>query len=150
MPTKKDVTNQYSLEILNADEVVLALRQLGLNASAVLEVAVQAGADVIKEAADGFAPGPNNATETKKRTDDFVQIIIGPDEEHWYYRFFETGTDPHEVLPKDAQALRIEDGFFARANVSGMPAEPFLRPAIDTGKADATDAIGDKFRDTLT
>ena len=142
--------DRIELVITNADDVIFALRNLGLEASAVLGAAYQAGADVLADSADGFAPGPNNTTETVEQTETQIEIRIGPDEAHWYYLFAETGTSPHEVLPKEAAALLIDGQLRARANPKGTVAKPFLRPAADTSKDDVAGAVAGQFRNRLT
>lgn len=118
-------------------------------AASVLEEAAQAGADVIKDEANRNAPGPHIVTDLVKKTRAFAEMEIGPDDDHWYYRFFETGTSSHEVTPKNAGGLELMFGgeLIVRmiAHPSGMAAQPFLRPAWDEKEKEAEEATGQKF-----
>ncbi len=118
-------------------------------AAGALEDAAQAGADVIADEANRNAPGPHIETDLKKKTRAFAAMEIGPDDDHWYYRFFETGTSAHEVTPKNAGGLELMwmGELIVRmiAHPSGMAAQPFLRPAHDEKKDQAVEATGREF-----
>jgi len=140
---------QITLVIENADEVVAALESLGVEASAVIEQVFMAGAKLLVEAANGLAPSPGNEAEMTKRTSQSITVHVGPDTDHWYLLFAETGTQPHEISPTLAQALTIGDGFFARANHTGSVARPFLRPTVHSKGDDVAREIGDGFAEKL-
>jgi HK97 gp10 family phage protein len=129
--------------------------QLLARAESIRSVAVraaQAGAGVIRAAADAGAPSPGSVdtrTVVLSRKGQ-VRVDIGSDKKHWYHRFFELGADPHEIKPKLAKRLRFEVGdtvVFARAvQHPGMAARPFLRPAMDERQGQAVAAVGDVLR----
>lgn len=118
--------------------------------SKILEEAAQAGADVIADEANHLAPGPHIKTEVVESKMTHADVEIGPDEDHWYYRFFETGAGPHEVTPKNVGGLRFlgpEGKMIVRtfAFPGGMGASPFLRPAHDGKSDEAEQATGKVF-----
>ena len=105
------------------------------------------GAGVIQELANDYAPGPHIIRVPDEEFPGKVTILIGPDKEHWYYTFFETGASAHEIGIKNKEALRLYGfggGEFAfEVDHPGMAAEPFMRPAVDTGKDTALRTAGD-------
>lgn len=108
---------------------------------ATLERAALAGAAVIETEAKNRAPGPYLESEVLQQTDQAIEIGIGPDADHWYYGFFETGTSGHVIEPSSRRALAFEgrEGVIVRRKVyhEGMAARPFLRPAIEAGQEQA-------------
>lgn len=122
-------------------------------AAGVLEEAAQAGAEVVKDEANRNAPGPHIDTDLNKKTRDYAKVDIGPKKEKWYYRFFETGTGPHEVTPKNAGGLELmylgEMIVRMITHPSGMAAQPFLRPAHDEKRGEAEEATGKKFIEAI-
>lgn len=148
--------------------------------------ALDAGGVVIESAAKQKAPGPyidhevmTGAQLSKKWRSagaqgikaDALYVAIGPDKEHWYYRFAEFGVQAHgvkkrkrtraEIQARYAQgrsayrrlkkqyanrspAMRFWIGgklIFAR-KVRGQPKKPFLRPAADSQGDTAIKAVG--------
>jgi len=91
-------------------------------ATTAMTKATLAGAEVVREEASALAPRRKTETKIGHMADHIVvqlmrstaplhvRVRIGPDKDHWYGRFSETGTVK-------------------------MAAHPFLRPALDT-KAD--------------
>jgi HK97 gp10 family phage protein len=90
------------------------LRRLEIIARAeVVRRALQAGGDVIHDAAEARAPGPHIVTKIVTGAElmqgwkssaaaqglkpGSLYIIIGPDKDHWYYRFAEYGIKAHGV-----------------------------------------------------
>lgn len=79
----------------------------------VQDTALQAGGDVLKDDANANAPGPHIISEVvsgrtlkKKRKSAGVKgnarvVAVGPDQEHWYYKFAEYGAIPHDVSVRD-------------------------------------------------
>ena len=118
--------------------------------SKILEEAAQAGADVIADEANHLAPGPNIETEVVESKMTHADVEIGPDEDHWYYRFFEFGAGPHEISPSSVGGLQFpgrEGEAVVRmiAHHQGMGASPFLRPAHDGKQKEAEQATGKVF-----
>jgi hypothetical protein len=86
------------------------------------EAAMIIAAKVIKDEANPNAPSPHVEYDIEESVGSHVVIAIGPDKEHWYHRFAETGTRAHPgVTPKKAQALLFADRetFSAWANHPG-------------------------------
>jgi HK97 gp10 family phage protein len=133
------------------EELLEALRAMDLNVKAELRAAVSAGAEIIREAANGLAPGPHIKMRVARATASVVEVDIGPDAEHWYYRFHETGAAPHEIRGKALLAFEGSNGTVVTPRVShpGMGASPFLRPAHDANEGAATTEIGAKLRSKL-
>lgn len=140
-----------TVSLEGADELQAAIQGLRRAArGTVLERAALAGAEVIRDSAARRAPGPHIELETIKQADHAVLVGIGPDKDHWYYGFFETGTTGHPIKPETKEALVFagHEGPEVRIRVDhpGMDAAPFLRPAIDESKSAATMAAGDELR----
>ena len=71
-----------------------------------------------------------------KKTIDVVQIDVGPDIEHWYYRFWEFGTKFHETKYPNVMELWYGGSRTgATYRSAGHPARPFMRPAYETNKS---------------
>lgn len=100
--------------------------------------ALEAGGEVVRAAANAKAPGPHVVMQRDKQiVETLATVSIGPDKAHWYYRFAETGAQPHEISPRTRKRLRAVkftsggEVEFARVVAHpGMGARPFLRPAI--------------------
>lgn len=88
-----------------------------------LERAAHEGMDVIREAAETLAPrrtgllAQNLDQETVQAIATAATIHMAPEGDAWYGILQEIGTEHH-------------------------PAQPFMRPAFDATKGDATDAVG--------
>jgi len=138
----------------HADELKKALARLSKNAAgAVLRDAALDGAKVLQQAANADAPGPHIETDVVSVSKKQVVIAVGPDKEHWYYQFLETGSPPHTIMPSEKSALRWPDGdeavFTSVVKHPGMAARPFLRPAIDEHWGAAVNAAGASLRRRL-
>ncbi len=143
--------SNVSVRLEGGEELLEALRAMDLNVKAELRAAVSAGAEIIREAANGLAPGPHIKMRVARATASVVEVDIGPDAEHWYYRFHETGAAPHEIRGKALLAFEGSNGTVVTPRVShpGMGASPFLRPAHDANEGAATTEIGAKLRSKL-
>ena len=112
-----------------------------------LEAAALVGATLFEEAAQPLAPGPHIDKDVAERSKERVSVDVGPDDDHWYYRFFETGAGAHEITGSPLVFEGREDLVVTgRVDHPGMAAQPFLRPAFDGEKDRATDAVGDELR----
>lgn len=144
---------QGGLVIHGGEETLRKLERMGFVVKEVLETAVQAGAQLIADDANGRAPAPQITTKTTERRQDRVTVRVGMPEKRWYWRFFETGAGPHEISAKHAAAMVFEgyEGLVVTGGVQhmGMAARPFLRPAYDTQEGAAQDAFGDKIKEAL-
>ena len=132
------------------EELLLKLRALGAGVEQILETAVLAGAEIVKDQANSLAPGPHIESEVTEKSRTRATAEIGPDKEHWYYRFFETGTTGHPITPHKKGALAFPwagiDYVLASVWVMGMPAKPFLRNSMDEKQDSAVDATGAEFK----
>ena len=137
------------VEVKGSRELVTRLKALGANVDRLLTEAVEAGAEVIRDEARRRAPGPEIEL-VMEREGARAEADIGPTREKFYYAFFETGSTPHTIRAKVRKALRFpgaEGEQFARVvEHPGMPARPFLRPAIDERGDDAVKAAGGVLR----
>jgi HK97 gp10 family phage protein len=141
---------RVTAKIEGGEQLLRALKEMDADLDRVLEAAALEGAEVIREAAISRAPGDHIEVEVKEVKRGHATIEIGPDKDHWYYKFFETGTSAHEVRPVNRKALQITPEAYAMfASPSGMAARPFLRPAFDEKQAAAEAAVGDKLREAV-
>jgi len=153
---------------------------------AVVREALAGGGGVIQSAAEQKAPGPHIEFEVMKGSElaknwrsagaqgikpDALYVAIGPDKEHWYYRFHEYGVKAHGVKKrkrtrkeikaryaqgrtayrsikrqfagrKPAMVFTIDGKLIFARKVKGYAAKPFLRPAADSQGPAAMQAIG--------
>lgn len=146
-----------------------------------IEKALLAGGDVIRGLAVSRAPGPGVVVETMKGSklgkglasgamkkgikSTGIYVAIGPDREHWYYRFAELGVKAHGVKKRKktryhkyvgkksamlqryrnmrpTMAFEINGRMVFVKKVRGFAARPFLGPAIEQGRAAALGAVG--------
>lgn len=131
-----------------------ALKKMGDRAGGQVVVnAALAGAKEIEQAADSKAPAPHIISQVTDQGAGFAEVSIGPDSDHWYYKFFEFGASAHQITAKDASALVFQgsQGIVRIGRVShpGMAARPFLRPAMTQQKSAATQAAGNEFKRIL-
>lgn len=142
--SKKGVTLE------GGDELARQLKKLDGGVKKVLEDATLTGAEIWRSVADANAPVPEIEKETVEKSADRVAVDVGPNEEHWYLQFFETGTGAHDISPNQAAALLVGGDTFA-ANVfhPGMAAEPFLRPAADENETQAEEALGEVLKEAI-
>jgi HK97 gp10 family phage protein len=137
---------------LEGEEAVMRrLQQLGLSVSAVLEGAVRAAAELVRDDARGMAPGPEIELDTLNKTQRRVEVGVGPDDEHWYYKFLETGTGAHAIHGSPMLVFMGDEGLVMTPGVDhpGMAARPFLRPAMDANEGPATTEMGRRWRGAI-
>lgn len=130
------------------EELLRALRRAGVNVDSALEAAAMLGAAVMEDAMVPLAPGPGIATEVTEKGPGYVAVDVGPDEDHWYYRFFETGTGPHAIT--GSPWLAWDDVVTRRVSHPGMAARPFMRPAFDGSSGAAAETVGEELRRVLS
>ena len=137
------------VELRGDKELERKLKALGAAAARVVEAATVDGAKVLENAADQKAPGPHVIHEVVESTPGYAKVAIGPDKEHWYYMFFETGASSHEITPGVKGALMFvkEGETIIRVIVThpGMAASPFLRPALDGSGDKVVKTMGGRF-----
>lgn len=81
-----------------------------------------------------------------------VGVKIGADKEHWYARFFETGTKEHEIRARRAKVMVSEQGeFFGRfiPRHPGMKADPILSKALEIRGKQASDVFNQGIQDII-
>lgn len=129
------------------DKVLAAIDQSVFGTA--VKNAAWAGAGVIEEAAKRYAPGPHIIRVSVSESNSVVEIAIGPDEDHWYYVFFETGVSAHEIPVAKNQGEVIlhfqgsgGDVYVYKVSHPGMAAKPFMRPAVDTSREKAMRTVG--------
>lgn len=135
------------VKVEGGDELIAQLRALGIDVDAAVEEAAMEAARVWVDEANRLAPGPHvvaiassNMSSSGKAT-----IDVGPDNEHWYYRFFELGVQPHEIRPRKKsgkKALSFDDIVVKSVSHPGMAARPFLRPVADARSDEVAAAFG--------
>ena len=134
-------------------ELARKLRQIGVDVDGILGMALKAGATVVQRAAQPKAPGPFIVIGEPQKRGKVMEIEVGPDEKHWYYRFAETGAKPHSITASQARALQFYMGGspVCRRTVShpGFPARPFLRPSLDENTNQASTAVGQRIKRAL-
>lgn len=141
------MAKKATVKIEGAEELKRKLEALSRGARGpILERAAAEGAEIVKDAANARAPGPNIEAEVAKAAEFAVLFHIGPDKEHWYYQFAETGVSAHRIDGNVKQAIQFpgDEGLIVRfvAEHPGHAADPFLRPALEGSKAEATAAVG--------
>lgn len=160
-----NVKAKLSLDPVSYANFKKALKELERAArKEIIEKALLAGGAVIHADAESRAPGPLELAlvggrSLRKRVDPMLAKVVkaggkfaavGPDKDHWYYRFFEFGATPHDIKPVNASALAFEGTASSRTvfaafakRTGGVKKQPFLRPAVDKNKQAAIDAMGD-------
>lgn len=135
---------------IEGDEALLRkLRQMDIRVQDVMEPAVLAAAGLVRDGARSMAPGPHVEMKTTKKTEKLVEVSVGPDKPHWYYRFFETGTAGHGPLRRRVMVWQGGSGVIVARHVSGVGASPFLRPAMDSNEGAATTTMGARWRSEI-
>lgn len=130
-------------------ELLADLKRIGVDVLALKKSAAAAGGNAIKGLALRRAPGPHIEVKVRGTTTG-ARADVGPDKEHWYYSFFETGAVAHSEKPGKGKLMAFEgeEGqvFTTHVDHPGMPAQPFLRPAIDEGEDLAVGAVATVLR----
>ena len=132
--------------IEGGDELAEKLVRMGVDVDKVLEAAAQAGARVLAQGANRYAPQAIIATETQSIKKHRVEVDVGPPDDKWYWQFLETGAGPHEIPGPLTIEFEGEVHVVGGASHPGMSARPFMRPGFDTSQGGAVDAVGDKIR----
>ncbi len=126
----------------------------------ITSAALLAGGIIIRDAANEKAPGPHivcivvtGRTLMKSRRfrglgagrelkSNMRYAAIGPDADHWYYRFSEFGATKHDISVRDTGYVAFEGIVRAWAKQSGgTRMRPFLRPAVDDFGQEAVNAM---------
>ena len=136
--------SRFTVTIEGGEELLEQLQRMGVDVKAALEKVVLEGAEEIRRPANQMAPGPHVVAEVAASGKQAVTVAIGQDKEHWYYQFFETGAQPHEITGSPI-AFEGREGavITGRVDHTGMAARPFLRPAFDRRKGAAEQRVGE-------
>jgi HK97 gp10 family phage protein len=122
------------VELVGEKELRDKLHKLGDLVRQANSKAARSGAAIIREDAAINAPGPYILALQSKinSTEDQAIVDIGPDKDHYYYQFFETGATAHEIKGNKYLAFMGAKGLIITRSVQhpGMEAHPFLRPAM--------------------
>lgn len=142
------------------------IRRVGSEVEGVLSQAVQLGADDVVGIANQLAPGPHVTREQSKPWNLTSKAMdIGPDKQHWFYSFFESGVQAFEIhmlkkratrgsgktrpIHSDKRAVRFSAGVFSVVKRGPMPARPFLRQALLSHQDAIAKRMGDAFVQVL-
>jgi HK97 gp10 family phage protein len=140
------------VELIGEAELKAKIQQLGDAVIQANSAAVRAAEVPILTEANANAPGPHIlALQSKKESNENLAVVnIGPDKDHWYYQFAETGATAHEIKAKNGKSLAFEgrNGLVITKSVKhpGRPAAPFLRPAMSHNRDAAQKLAGEIFR----
>ena len=124
------------VELIGDAELRDKLHRMGDNVRQANSKAARAGEVPIQEQANVGAPGPHIlALQSKRESTEALAVVdIGPDKEHWFYQFFETGAIAHTIKAKNAKALAFEgrNGLVVTQSVQhpGMKKKPFLKKSM--------------------
>lgn len=125
--------NSITVEFTGLNKLKRQLEAVGVAPRAVMMAAAVKGAEVVHDAAEPRAPGPFIEVAEDTLTDRQAAALVGPDEEHWYYRFHEFGAGSHPIPGAQFLVFEGDAGTVKTRSVDhpGMAASPFLRPAVD-------------------
>lgn len=168
---------RMDIKLRGGDELVKKLQAMGKDAPEALQGAARAGGKTLLAGIEQRAPGKGFVMEdAKPNTAQTKSVEFGPDKDHWYYQFFETGVQPFEIdmvrrkskrsavdraktakkgktvlvrgrkIEGDTQALKFDGQFARHVRRGGMVAQPFMRPGYDAKRSDGLDAFGDHIR----
>ena len=142
--------NAVTVSLEGGEDLLKAIRDADMSVRSVLRAATLAGGQVVADAAAGSAPGPGIVAEVLAASAAGVEVGIGPDKEHWYYQFSETGAAAHEITGTP-MIFEGREGMVKTAKVShpGMAAQPFLRPAHDSTQREQEDTLGQHIKAAL-
>jgi len=134
--------------VLIGDKALMRkLARMVTGTEALLGLAAEMGAAVFKSAAESRAPGPHIETEEVVRTRTLATRAIGPDKAHWYYGLLETGARAHMIEGAPLVFEGSRGVVFVRAvKHPGFGARPFLRPAFDADRDEATRRVGEALK----
>ena len=89
---------QVSTTLQGGEDLLRKLKGLGLDATKVADVATREAMEVSRAKIEADAPGPGIVMVTDKApAAGAAAYMVGPDKDHWYYQFFETGVSAFEI-----------------------------------------------------
>lgn len=149
------MTNNVVIE--GADDIMRKLRSVGVEMERAQEIILRAAGDVIARTAadnvrDASATVADNI-DVQKLPEQGVVIGVGPTKKAWFAHMIERGTRPHRIEATGSKRLRIQrsETVYYRRSVMhpGAKARPFLNPAAEAKRDDASRAAADKAEDVL-
>ena len=155
-----------SIEIVGKKQIAKKLKALsGKVAGSIARRSGSAGARVFRDEARRLVPEDSGnlrkainvkVKQFRNRSGFhfYVAVDRGGKAKHdgWYAHFIEYGVQPHKIKFDDKKALKLSaSGSVLRAviNHPGIPAQPFMRPAFDSKRAQVVKVIGDKLWDNI-
>ena len=116
----------------------------------IMKEAVLLGAEIVKDEANPNAPGPHIEVAIDKVTETNATAKVGPDNEHWYYRFAELGATSHEISGAPL-VFQGSEGLVVTGSVThpGRAARPFLRPAMESKSQEVQQAMADVIEEEM-
>lgn len=136
-------------------ELIAEMKGLGLRVNSNLRAAMRKGMKVIQAEAEQNAQSISKGKATRIEATSRVQegkvsVELHISKKKFYLGFFESGVQPHEI--KGAPLVFEGDrGLIVIGGVNhpGMPAQPWLRPAIDSKKDAAVQEVGRALREVI-
>ena len=143
------------VKIEGLPELIAEMKGLGLRVNSNLRAAMRLGMKVIQTEAEMNARAitKHKATRieaTSRVQEGKVSVELHVAKKRFYLGFFETGVQPHEIKGSPL-VFEGDKGLIVIGGVNhpGMPAQPWLRPAVDSKKDEAVGVIGDALRDVI-
>lgn len=152
-------TQFVGAKVEGGEELLRELKALGGNVRSSARAAVRAGTRVMQAQAEmnaasiGERRGKHSRIQMTSRVKGTIEGVLGPSKKFWYFRYFETGATRHEISAAPGGALVFEGDrgrvVIAQVNHPGMAARPWLRPAFDATKGEATEAVGASLKEAI-
>jgi len=145
------MSNRVDIKLQGDKELIAFLERIGQIGEQYLAQGAVDGGKLLEHHMESDAPGPFIASGISKQGPGFVEVVIGPDKEHWYYVFTEFGASPHEMPDPKRRGLKVLHGpdgekYSVWLKHPGMIAAPFIRPTLDTKQTAAYEAVAAPIR----
>lgn len=147
------------------EELLQKLEAMGGKALSVLKQATNDGGNAVFDDIKNDAPGSKSIVmieASKPKGYGVFSVEIGPDKEHWFYQFFETGVRPYEInmvkkrsrratgkgrkIKSDKKAMSFHGQVFKKIRRGPMVAKPFLRNNFLPKQSEIEGAFGDTIK----
>jgi HK97 gp10 family phage protein len=147
---------KVTAKVEGSEQLLKELASLGGNVRSTARTALRSGTKVIQEQAEqnaatlGTKSGKHTKIKATSRVGGIIEMMLGCTDKFWFFRYFETGTTPHEIAGAPL-IFEGDEGLIITGGVShpGMAAAPWLRPAFDAKQTAAVDAVGDRIRQAI-
>lgn len=153
MPLQRE---RVGAEVQGGEELIAALKELGLSVKGSVRKACRQGSKVMRDAAEANARSVSPGTSgkhavIKSRGNKVTQVefYIQPSKKKWYFKFFETGAVPHEIPGPLAFEGDAGSVLVSSAQHPGMAARPWLRPAFDNNRDAAAARVGEVLKEII-